>query len=132
MSGSLDANVLLRLIINDIPDQTLRANQLIDNGGEFRISIIAIVETMFVLERNYKAARQQISDSIQFFMKHPQILMDNELFTQSLILYKNSPALSGEDCCMAVQAKLSGAIPLWTFDKKIANQSKGLAIEIEN
>ncbi len=123
LAGSLDANVLLRLLLNDLPDQHQAVIKLFQNAlGQFNVSDTAIIETVFVLERNYNFSRSAIVETIQGLMTLVEINCNQPLFMKSLPIFVRNTGLSFEDCCMTVYADLNDAKPLWTFDKKLAKQ----------
>jgi predicted nucleic-acid-binding protein len=123
-AGSLDANVILRLLLNDIPAQHVAVQELFEaNERQFAIADTAIIEVIFVLERYYKFTRPQISEAIEGLVSLIKINCSSELFIQALPLFVKHAGLSIEDCCLNVYAMLNNAIPLWTFDKKLANQA---------
>ncbi len=123
-TGSLDANILLRLLLNDIPAQHAAATRLVeDSAGQLNVADTSIIEVVFVLERHYGFTREQIAVTIQGLIGLPQITCSRALFEKSLPLFAEHPALSFEDCCLAVYAELNGALPLYTFDKKLAHQT---------
>lgn len=122
--GSLDANIILRLLLNDVPKQNQAAMSLLKNAsGQFAIADIALVEVAFVLERAYEFKRPQIVEVLQAFMQQPSINCNRILFDNAFELFEQHTSLSLEDCCLAVYAKLNDAEPLFTFDKKLANSS---------
>jgi len=98
-AGSVDTNVVLRLLLND-----------------------AVIEMVFALDRYYGFTRLQIAEAVDGFMKLQKISCNQALFERALPLYVNHPGLSFEDCCLTVYAQLTNAEPLWTFDKKLATQ----------
>jgi predicted nucleic acid-binding protein len=53
------------------------------------------------------------------------ILCNRELFIEILPIYAGHPKLSFVDCYLEVLARRTGAVPLLTFDKKLANQLSG-------
>jgi predicted nucleic-acid-binding protein len=123
-SGSLDANVLLRLLLNDLPDQHQAAVKLFGNSSEqFHVADTAIIETIFVLERNYKFTRNAIVETIEGLMSLIEINCNKPLFTKALTLFLKRPRLSFEDCYLATHAELNDAKPLWTFDQKLSKQA---------
>ena len=123
-AGSLDANVLLRLLLNDIPEQHQSVVSLFGRArGQFTVADTAIIELVFVLERNYGFTRVAIADAVEGLLSLPEINGNRRLFSCALLLFQKRPALSFEDCCLATYAELSDAAPLWTFDKKLANQA---------
>src|SRR5215471_531567 len=123
-SGSLDANVLLRLLLNDIPDQHTAVEKLLQkSSGQLAVADTAIIEVVFVLERHYAFMRSVISEAIEGLMSLAEINCNRTLFEKALPLFVGHPSLSFEDCCLASYADLNGAKPLWTFDQKLAKQA---------
>lgn len=123
-AGSLDANIILRFMLRDIIDQyELVAKLLRSTQKQFAVADTALIEVAFVLAREYKMERQHIARAIEAFMLMPQINCNRALFDAALDYYERSPALTLEDCCLAVYATLSDATPLYTFDKKLARQA---------
>lgn len=124
--GSLDTNALLRLLLNDVAEQHHAVKTLLhETTGQLAVADTAIIELVFVLERHYEFSRQQATEAIAGLMQLQKINCNRVLFEQALILYVDSPALSFEDCCLSSYAQLNQAEPLWTFDKKLANQAVG-------
>lgn len=124
-AGSLDTNVLLRLVLNDIPDQNAAVlHMLASRPGEFHVADIAIIEMAFVLGRAYEFTREQVAEVIWGIMDQPRIICNRQLFETVLPLYSKRSSLSFEDCCLSVYAQLQDAVPLWTFDQKLAKQAE--------
>lgn len=123
-AGSLDANVLLRLLLNDVSNQHAAAKNLFQNAsGQFAVADTAMIEVAFVLERYYKFARADIAEAVEGLMSLTEINCNRVLFEKALPLFVKNPSLSFEDCCLAIYAELNNAKPLWTFDEKLAKQA---------
>lgn len=123
-AGSLDTNIVLRLLLNDIPEQHIVARKLVEQAdGQFAVADIVLIEMVFALGRYYEFSRAQTSEAVVGFMKLKEIDCNRALFERALPLYVRHPGLSFEDCCLATYAQLNDAGPLWTFDKKLANQT---------
>jgi predicted nucleic-acid-binding protein len=124
-SGSFDTNAILRLLLNDIPDQHNAVKTLIDqaDNDQFYIADTAIIELVFVLHRYYNFRRSQISEALMGFMKLKEISCNRLLFERLLPTFVEHAALSFEDCYLTVHAELNNVAPLWTFDKKLASQA---------
>lgn len=121
--GSLDTNALLRLLLNDVSEQHEAVKRLLrKTTGQLAVADTAIIELVFVLERYYGFSRQQVTEAITGLMSLREINCNRTLFEKALLAYVSHPALSFEDCCLSVYATLNEAEPLWTFDKKLANQ----------
>lgn len=123
-AGSLDANVLLRLLLNDVPDQHTAVETLFrKSSGQFAVADTAIIEVAFVLGRHYSFNRSAITEAIEGLMSLTEINCNRALFAKALPLFMKNSSLSLEDCCLAAYAELNDAKPLWTFDQKLANQA---------
>ena len=123
LSGSLDTNAIVRLLLNDIPQQRNAVKALLTQAtGQLAVADTAIMELVFVLERYYEFSRQQIEEAVIGLMQLKEINCNRRLFEKTLPIYVNHTALSFEDCCLSTYAVLNSAEPLWTFDKKLATQ----------
>jgi predicted nucleic acid-binding protein len=122
--GSLDANVLLRLLLNDVVAHHNAALKLFQGAtGQFAVADTAIIELVFVLARHYGLARTEVAEAVEGLMALPELSCNRSLFGKALPLFVKNPKLSFEDCCLAAYAELNAAEPLWTFDQKLANQA---------
>lgn len=124
-SGSLDANIILRYLLNDIPSQCESAAQLLkDTPSQLAVADTALIEACFVMERAYSMSRKHIGIALLGFMSLQQVNCNRALFDRALTLFQSYPTLSMEDCCLTIYAELNNAMPLYTFDKKLAKQSQ--------
>ena len=126
IAGSIDANVVLRIILNDLPTQRQAAINLLSQHApsRFRLDTIAVAEVVFVLGRNYGMARSDIAVVMGNFLKHPQILSELAVLELAFSHFAAYPTLSFEDCVLAARARQIKALPLYTFDKKLARQTE--------
>lgn len=123
-AGSFDTNVLLRLLLNDLPEQRIAVKKLLKHAtGQFTVADTVIIELVFGLDRYYGFSRLQIAEAIDGLLKLKEINCNRALFETALPLFVQHTGLSFEDCCLATYAQLNDAEPLWTFDKKLANQT---------
>lgn len=123
--GSLDANVVIRMLLNDVPKQHAAAVALVESGdAPFVVSDIAVIEVVFALCRHYNFSRAAAVEAIEGLISLTQIDCNRAMFRRALPLFIEHPKLSFEDCCMATYAELSNAEPLWTFDRKLAGQAQ--------
>lgn len=123
-AGSLDTNVLLRLLLNDVPDQHRLALELFHRAtGQLVVSDTAVIEIVFVLCRLYKFSRTQAADAIEGLMALRELNLNRTLFEKALPIFVKHLSLSFEDCCLVAYAQINDAKPLWTFDRKLAAQA---------
>ena len=119
---SLDANCLLRWLLDDIPEQAEMVTVLVDSGESVAVADAALIETIFVLEKIKKISRETIEKAILAVFGKNSIICNRELFIEVLPIYTGHPKLSFVDCYLEVLARKTGTVPLLTFDKKLANQ----------
>lgn len=123
MSGSLDTSVLLRLLLGDVPAQTTAAAHVLNAvRGQVAVADAVFIEAAHVTERYYHLSRNDISELLRQFMRLEVVNCNRRMLDGALVLYIDHPALSFEDCCLATYAELNDACPLYTFDRKLANQ----------
>ena len=65
MKVSLDTNVLLRLVVGDDEAQQRTATETLEGAELVAISVQALCEFVWVLDRSYRVARPDISASIR-------------------------------------------------------------------
>ena len=119
MSKLLDANAILRYLLDDIPDQASVTEQAI-NDGAFTIGEV-LSEVVYVLQGVYKLDRKDISDSIRSLLK--EIDIENKLvIKEALDAYENT-SLDYVDCLLYARAKLFRE-PVVSFDKKLNSKIK--------
>ncbi len=118
--NSLDTNVILRFLLNDIPDETVKARRLIANSPVY-VSDVVFTETVFVLEKSLLYDRPFICASLRMFLRLNGVTHNNHILPKAIKLFEVKPGLSFVDCYAAVEAKLFGT-KLYTFDKKLINQ----------
>jgi len=129
MSGnimpSLDANCLLRWLLDDIPEQTALVTAVINSGENIAVADAALIETVFVLEKLKKINRETIEKAIMAIIEKETIICNRDLFKEILPIYTSHAKLSFADCYLEVLARKTENVPLLTFDKKLANQLPG-------
>ncbi|MBQ3306151.1 PIN domain-containing protein [Candidatus Saccharibacteria bacterium] len=123
---SLDTSILIRIITRGPYEQALAAlNFLIKNDVIFHVSTLAISEAVYVLDTQYHYSRMQIIDGLNFFLTRfsDSAIYERYITERAFPFYLEHPKLSFNDCCLAAYAEVNHAEPLFTFDKKLANQS---------
>lgn len=125
---SLDTNVLLRWLIQDVPDQAAMVDELMAKGRRFRVDDAAIIETVFVLERTMRLSRRTVTESLRVLIATASLDLDRALWNRIADIYLDHPKISVADIFLALRAGDAGAVPLLTFDPKLANQVDGVAL----
>jgi predicted nucleic-acid-binding protein len=116
---AIDTNVLVRLIVRDDARQATSADAFILKGAW--VSILALTETMWVLEAVYKLTSADIATAVEMLLSHKNLtLQDPEVVMAALDLFRSRPALGFSDCLILELARKAGHLPLGTFDRGLA------------
>ena len=118
----LDTNILVRYLTQDDPIQSAKAakiveQQLTEEKPGF-VSIVAIVETVWVLERAYALTPLEIARAVEQILQTDVLVVENEqeVFT-AVIALKNGQGSFADAVIAALGAK-NGCSRTLTFDKK--------------
>ncbi|MFZ1382088.1 MAG: PIN domain-containing protein [Scrofimicrobium sp.] len=119
---TLDTNLILRWLLDDVPQQTEAVDRLFEESAELVAPDVALVEAVFVLERVMKISRPTIVEGVNALMSRANVNMDRPLWASALEHYKRLPKLSIADIFLTLQAERDSQAPLLTFDRKLAKQ----------
>ena len=127
----LDTNILVRYLAQDDPQQSARATRIIErrlteNQPGF-ISLIAMVETVWVLDRAYGLSALGIARAIERILQADTLVVQNEqeVFTAMIALKTGTGSFS--DALIATLGGWAGCASTLTFDKK-ATRLKGFEL----
>ena len=112
----LDANVILRYLLHDIPDMADEARDVIISGAATTIEVLS--EVVYVLKGVYGAERQQISETMESFMQ--EITVPHKTALQFAFRLYGKSNLDFVDCVLAGYHYMENA-EILTFDKKLQN-----------
>ena len=124
-TDSIDTNIVLRYILGDVPEQRKRvANFLSKTDATHYLSNQAILECICIMEITLEMPREEIADLMNLFLTRysGRIDYDYEMARIAFPYYLNHPKLSWADCALSAEAKIKNHEPLFTFDRKLANQ----------
>jgi len=117
----LDTNILVRYLTQDDPVQSPRATDAIEfrltAGNPGFISIVAIVETVWVLDRAYGLADDEIAAAIESILQADALVVENEqeVFTAMIALKEGSGSFA--DALIGALGAKAGCSSTLTFDK---------------
>ena len=123
--ASLDTSVLMRLLLNDMPERTEAIVDFIsDSGLTFKIPDQAITEAVYVMNSGAaQFSREKARDIFWFVFDYPNFEYPREFFAKVFDLYVKRPKLSFNDCYLAYKAEEDKRLPLYTLDAKLAKQA---------
>lgn len=127
----VDTNVILRLILKDVPQQVKRAKKLFAEDKLFVFEDAAMMEVVFILSNKiYQYPREKVAEKIKTIMHLENLVCNKGIIEGALDLYVTHPKLSFVDCYLAIVADTSRELPIWTFDHKLATQCPSVAREL--
>jgi predicted nucleic-acid-binding protein len=118
----LDANILVRHLAQDDPVQSPKATQLIERqlSEENRgfISVVAMAETAWVLERAYGLADPDIAAAIERVLQADVLVVESEqeVFTAMIALKEGRGSFA--DALIGALGARAGCSRTLTFDRK--------------
>lgn len=122
IEGSLDTNIILRWIFGDVPSQTKITDKLINSGKNLRVSKLVIAEVVYILEAK-GFTRREIFETLTRVLAQRDLYINRSTVAPALNMYLENPGVSFVDACLVFDARDHFAVPLYTFDKKLANKS---------
>lgn len=110
----IDANVILRSILDDHPYMTQKSKEVIRNGAYTKPEIVA--EVVYVLQKVYSVQRPQIKEILSRVLSVVQCA-DEKCMLSALDLFAQAN-LDFVDCLLVAYHSLNGE-SVFTFDKKL-------------
>jgi predicted nucleic-acid-binding protein len=126
----LDTNVLVRYLVQDDPVQSPRATDVIERRLSERnpgfVSVVAMVETVWVLERAYGLSDSGIATAVEHILQADVLVVENEqeIFTAMTSLKDGLGSFA--DALIAALGAKAGCRHTLTFDQK-ASRMQGFA-----
>ena len=128
----LDTNVLLRYLVQDDPAQSRRATEIIErrlteqNPGF--VSIVSIVEIVWVLGSLYGRTRWQIAQHIEMILAADTLEVQNEQEVYQAVVALRSGAGTFEDALIGSIGIWRGCSATLTFDRSAAKRLNGFQL----
>ena len=118
----LDTNILIRYLTQDDPVQAAKATEILEhrltpkNPGF--ISVVAMVETVWVLDRAYDLTAQEIAAPVERLLQVEVLVIENEqdVFTAMIALKQGHGSFA--DALIAELGARAGCTRTLTFDQK--------------
>jgi predicted nucleic-acid-binding protein len=115
----VDANIVLRYVLDDHADLSPKAKEIIDNHT-VEVPVEILCEVVYVLNGYYEVNRLAVSIKLkEFFEKTSCILPHRESILKGLE-YFGQTSLDFVDCILAGYAEIEGDM-IATFDNKLQN-----------
>jgi predicted nucleic-acid-binding protein len=124
---AIDTNVLVRYVVQDHPQQSRVANQLLESLKPRQetcfITNITLCELVWVLESCYDHRKSKICELLEKILQIDIFVFENkDLLLGCLKEYRDHPG-DFADYLIGKQSRANGANQVYTFDKKLKSSS---------
>ena len=120
----VDANVVLRYLLADVPTLFTRSEQILENEVVY-LPFEVLAEVVYVLDRVYAVSRAEISASLADLLKYPNVSThDAKVALRALETYSAS-SLDIVDSLLCGYGSVQGAEVL-SFDKQLNKRLRTL------
>lgn len=120
----VDANILVRIAVQDDDAQTRKVISLIDDGfaagNLYFVNNIALCEAAWVLRRIYAFGRDQIAGFIQYLLANVTFEFENRLIVKQTLDCFIGSSQDFPDILIGLVNQGYGCATTYTFDRKAA------------
>jgi predicted nucleic-acid-binding protein len=117
----LDTNIVVRYLTHDDPAQTAKAIELFASFSEDApgfLSLIVLVESVWVLERSYGFKKDEIAHTVETFLRGREVVVERaELVSQALRSF-SSTGVDFSDCLIERCGHAAECKYTATFDRR--------------
>jgi predicted nucleic-acid-binding protein len=120
----LDTNILVRYLTQDDPTQSRKATELLERRLTEQtpgfVSVVVMVETVWVLERAYRLPARRIAAAVERMLQTDVLVVENEqdVFTAMIALKEEQGSFA--DSIIAALGARAGCSCTLTFDRNAA------------
>jgi predicted nucleic-acid-binding protein len=118
----LDTNILVRYLAQDDPVQSRLATDIVERrltgANPGFISIVAMVETVWVLDRAYGLAAREIAAAVERMLQIDVLVVENEQEVFAAMIALREGHGSFADAIIAALGARAGCERTLTFDRK--------------
>ena len=113
----IDANIVLRYLMNDHPERSLKAKEIIDKNI-VEVPIEVLCEVVFILKGHYGIDRFNVSAKLIYFFDQTQCILPHRDAVLRGLEYYGQKSLDFVDCVLDGYADVEKD-EILTFDDKL-------------
>ena len=130
---ALDTNVIVRYLVGDDVEQAAAARALLDGltpGNPGFICREVVIEVAWVLERSYRVPRSRVAEALMDLTASGSLVVeDSDDVAAAAHRYRQGGA-GFSDLMILAAAERKGAVPLHTFDRRLARLEGAVLVEV--
>jgi predicted nucleic-acid-binding protein len=128
----LDTNVLLRYLAQDDPKQSPRATEIIEQRLTEQepgfVSLVTILEVVWVLKSLFKRSRQEIANDLEMLLAADTLEVQNEQEVYLAVVSLRNGSGTFEDALIGSLGAWRGCSATLTFDEDAAKRLDGFEL----
>jgi predicted nucleic-acid-binding protein len=128
----IDTSVILRLLIKDDPAKARSCEKLLREGEQRGLILyllpVAIMETVWVLEKLYKFQRKTIREIIEAILNTPELKIEMETVFRKAIRSYEEKNIKFADATMGYWGLEKDLSVIFTYDEKDYKRIEGLEV----
>jgi predicted nucleic-acid-binding protein len=128
----LDTNLLLRYLVQDDPTHSARATEILDQQLTEQdpgfVSLVSILEVVWVLKRLLQRSRQQIANDIEMLLAADTLEIQNEQEVYYAVVALRNGIGTFEDALIGALGLWRGCSATLTFDEDAAKRLHGFQL----
>lgn len=128
----IDTSVILRLLIKDDPAKAKSCEKLLREGEQRGLILyllpVAIMETVWVLEKIYKFERKTIREIIEAILNTPELKIEMEGVFRKAIRSYEEKNIKFADAMMGYWGLEKDLSVIFTYDEKDYKRIEGLEV----
>lgn len=129
---ALDTNVLLRYLVQDDPAQSPNATEVIEHRLTIEnpgfVSLVCVLEIVWVLKSLYKRSPAQIADHIEMILAADTLEVQNEQEVYQAVIALRNGSGTFEDALIGAVGSWWGCSATLTFDQDAAKRLNGFQL----
>jgi predicted nucleic-acid-binding protein len=114
----VDTNLLLRIVLNDDPEQSSLARKTFAEAERIAVTLPTLCEIVWVLKRTYRRSRSQIVETLRVILSIEKIVVDDAAVEAGLTMLEAGGDFA--DGVIAHEGRRLGGETFVTFDKDAA------------
>jgi predicted nucleic-acid-binding protein len=129
--NAVDTSVLVRYLVRDDLEQHAKAADFLKSrtaDDPAYVSLIVVVELIWVLRRLYRYSREQIHFVLARLLETAELVFEEEQYISTLVNKETDAAGNLADHLIAFSALRAGCSRIVTFDKRAAKSVAGMEL----
>jgi predicted nucleic-acid-binding protein len=127
----VDTNVLLRLIVDDEPQQNAAAKKFFaarSVNDPAYIGLVAVAEFSWLLRKRYGYSKDQIADTVLELLDSVDLVIERPDLIEQAAILSRQPKVDFADVLISRLAEERGCSSTMTFDRDAAKRVPGMAL----